>query len=313
MTAASHRHVLMLSGGQGSYAAGKRLASRGIAPEMLFTDTLIESADTYRFLIEGAADVAGVPLPAVAPLGPLLNSIPPLRLMGERKPHLAALAAAACRVVPGLHWERDGRTPFELFRDVRFLGNTRRAKCSHALKQDVARAWLGANCVPGNATIYVGIHWSEGERFHGSPGRPGARQLWLPWPCEAPLCEEPFLPADVGLSEMRKAGIEPPALYALGFPHNNCSGGCVKAGQKQFARLLRHSPEDFDYFRDGEEDVRRHLGKDVAILRDRRDGVTKPFPLRVLQETLRAGCPVDETDAGAGCGCFVSADDLPEA
>jgi 3'-phosphoadenosine 5'-phosphosulfate sulfotransferase (PAPS reductase)/FAD synthetase len=33
----------------------------------------------------------------------------------------------------------DGRTPWEVFKDKRFIGNSRTAHCSHVLKQDVFR------------------------------------------------------------------------------------------------------------------------------------------------------------------------------
>ena len=47
----------MFSGGEGSYRAAK--IDRALHPEspygLVFTDTLYEDADTYRFLIEAAA------------------------------------------------------------------------------------------------------------------------------------------------------------------------------------------------------------------------------------------------------------------
>jgi hypothetical protein len=60
-------HVVFFSGGIGSWAAAKRVAD-DVGPEnmvLLFTDTLIEDEDTYRFLHDAAANV-GAPLEIIA-------------------------------------------------------------------------------------------------------------------------------------------------------------------------------------------------------------------------------------------------------
>ncbi len=51
----THSHVVMFSGGAGSWAAAKRIAARPLT--LLFADTLIEDGDLYRFLDDAAADV----------------------------------------------------------------------------------------------------------------------------------------------------------------------------------------------------------------------------------------------------------------
>lgn len=53
-----------------------------------------------------------------------------------------------------------------------------------------------------------------------------------------------------------------------------------------------------------EEQTRQHLGKDVAILRDRRGGKTKPMTLKQFRERLEAGGEHDRF-AWGGCGCFL--------
>ena len=52
-----------------------------------------------------------------------------------------------------------------------------------------------------------------------------------------------------------------------------------------------------------EEKLRHRLGKDVAILRDRRGGKTRPLPMREFRERIEAGGQCDLFDWG-GCGCF---------
>lgn len=251
----------MFSGGAGSWAAAKRVAEQhgtgGLA--LLFTDTLIEDADLYRFLEEAAANVGG---------------------------ELVRIA--------------DGRTPWEIFRERRFLGNTRVDLCSRILKRELAEVWLAEHCDPAETTVYVGIDWTEEHRFHRMRDRYAERG----WRFEAPLCDRPLISKPDVLAWLDREGIRPPRLYALGFAHNNCGGGCVKAGQGHFAHLLKTLPERYAEWEDQEERLRSELG-DVAILRDRRGGETKPMPLRVLRERLEAGCgQVDLFEIG-GCGCFV--------
>jgi hypothetical protein len=75
----------------------------------------------------------------------------------------------------------DGRTPFEVYWDVRFLGNSRLAPCSRILKQVPARRWLSAHCDPASTTVYVGIDAGETRRIAG------IRLGWSPWTVEFPL------------------------------------------------------------------------------------------------------------------------------
>ena len=255
-------HVVMFSGGIGSWAAATRVAeAHGTSNlTLLFTDTLIEDPDLYRFLDEAAADVGG---------------------------QLVKIA--------------DGRTPWQVFRDVKFLGNTRVDPCSRVLKRDLADAWISEHYQPEDVTIHVGIDWTEAHRFERMAPRK------LPYRYEAPLLNEPLLTKRDWLQRLRSRGIRPPRLYRLGFPHNNCGGGCVKAGQGQFALLLRHLPEVYADWEQNEEQLRAELG-DVAILRDRRGGSTKPLTLRDLRRRIRDGEQPDMFDLG-GCGCFIDGDE----
>lgn len=71
-------HVVSFSGGAGSWAAAKRVAAQHGTADLvlLFTDTIIEDNDLYRFVVEGAADVCGLPRAAVAPLAVRALSLP---------------------------------------------------------------------------------------------------------------------------------------------------------------------------------------------------------------------------------------------
>lgn len=248
--------IAMFSGGVGSWAAAKRAKERFDTITLLFTDTLIEDPDLYRFLDEAAADV-GAPLVKVA----------------------------------------DGRTPWQVFHDVRMLGNSRIAPCSRVLKQEPARRWVEENA-PG-AAIVLGLDWTEEHRL--APAQRG----WAPHLVVAPLTERPYLAKSELLAKLDAAGIARPSLYQEGFLHNNCGGGCVRAGMGQFRHLYRARPETYAEWEAGEAEMRGYLQANVSILRDRTGGMTRPLTLRELRNRLDAE-PSLFTDAEwGGCGCFV--------
>lgn len=86
-------------------------------------------------------------------------------------------------------------------------------------------------------------------------------------------------------------GITVPEAYRKGLGHNNCSGGCVRAGLRHWARLLQIRPEVYKAREHMEERFNAEVvplmrnPKPVAILR--RGG--KPLPLRALREHIEAG------------------------
>lgn len=194
----------------------------------------------------------------------------------------------------------DGRTPQQVFVDRKFLGNTRIAPCSHLLKQVPCRRWLEENADPAITTLYVGIDWTEAHRL------PAIVKGWAPWRVEAPLCDPPYLDKAGWIQAARDEGIAEPRLYALGFAHNNCGGGCVRGGQAQWAHLLATFPDRFAMWEEHENQMRETHG-DVAILRDRRGGATKPLPLAALRQRIEA--EAIDTDDWGGCGCFTDMQD----
>ncbi|MEU1811055.1 hypothetical protein [Micromonospora aurantiaca (nom. illeg.)] len=176
----------------------------------------------------------------------------------------------------------DGRTPFEVFADQRFLGNSRLAPCSIHLKQRPCRRWLRENTDPADTVLYVGIDWSERHRT-------GAIEVgWRPWPVAFPMCDPPLMSKEDMLAECRALGIAPPRLYGLGFSHNNCGGVCVRGGQRHWLTLLRVLPDRFAQAERQEQQLRDQLG-DVAILRERRGGVSRPLTLRELRRRHEEG------------------------
>jgi hypothetical protein len=197
----------------------------------------------------------------------------------------------------------DGRDPWQVFFDERMLGHARVDPCSKILKRRLIDGWLREHHDPSDTTVYVGVDWTESHRFE----RLRDLRAREGWHYEAPLCEPPYLSkADVRRWAAAE-GLPPQRLYQLGFPHANCGGFCIKAGQAHFRHLLKVMPERYAYHERREQEFREFLGKDVAILRDRRGGESRPLTLRALRERVEAGGQCDLWEWG-GCGCFTDAE-----
>ena len=255
-------HVVYFSGGVASYCAAKRVIEQHGA-----TTTTLLFCDT------------------------LIEDYDLYRFMEQ-----AQIALGAALVVL-----RDGRDVWQLFRDRRMIGNTRHDLCSETLKRNLADRWLRKHHTPESVTCYVGMDWTETNRYERM------RERKLPWQFKAPLLREPILTKESMLETVKADGIRAPRLYELGFPHNNCGGFCVKAGQAHFAHLLRTLPDRYAYHERKEQELRCYLGKDVAILRDRRGGTTRPLTLRELRKRVLADGDgqIDLFEWG-GCACFAS-------
>ena len=60
---------------------------------------------------------------------------------------------------------------------------------------------------------------------------------------------------------LNEANIQGPLLYQRGFMHNNCSGGCVRAGKKHWKLLYEKLPEVYAERERVEREMREYLGK----------------------------------------------------
>lgn len=255
------QRVVMFSGGTGSWAAAKRVAERFGTAGMTLLFTDTRMEDEDLY-----------------------------RFLGE----------AAANVGAKLVKIAEGRNPWHVFFDERFLGNSRVDPCSKILKRQMAERWLQANCDPAHTVVYVGIDWTEEHRFTALRGRHAAQG----WTYEAPLCEAPYISKTDVTAWLAREGIKPGRLYSLGFAHDNCGGFCIKAGQGHFANLLRHMPKRYAKHEATEQGFIAFIGREVSILTDRSgDGKKKPLTLRDFRIRIESGAQVDAFDIG-GCGCF---------
>jgi hypothetical protein len=298
------RIIAKVSGGVGSYSAARRHANLNGNEDMelLFTDTLCEDQDAYRFLIAGAANLFGIILPSG--FLPDIHDFPAWEDRDAYKAYVLDLAAKTRRIMPKLHWIADGRDPWDVYEHERFLGNSRTDPCSKILKRQMADRWLRNNCNPSDTVVLVGIDHEEIERFEGYPQR-GIKGLRLRmaeqgWTFEAPLCAAPWLSQQHMTGRVIMEGLWQPRLNKLGFAHNNCGGFCCKGGQGHWKLMLRVFPERYAYAEQREQKIRDLLG-DVSMLKDRRGGTNKPLTLADLRS--RELTPEEASEMGA-CGCF---------
>jgi len=106
------------------------------------------------------------------------------------------------------------------------------------------------------------------------------------------------------MESVKADGLRLPRLYAMGWPHNNCGGFCIKQGHAGFAMLYRELPDRFMAHASAEQRFREMTGKDVSILRDRRGGTTKPLTLMELARRVDEEPElIDAFDLG-GCACM---------
>lgn len=202
-------------------------------------------------------------------------------------------------LMPRAEWTvlRDGRTPMEVGRDQRVVPNNRLAVCSRILKREILRRHIDATFDPSDSVMYLGFDWTEEHRMAA------AVAPWAPYEVRAPLMDPPFLTKSQIIDRHRTLGIEPCRLYEQGFSHANCGGACVRGGQAQWELLLRVNPERFAAWEDEEQQTRSMLAKDVAILRDRRGGESRPLTLRSFRERLAAEPALFDADEWGACGC----------
>jgi len=168
------------------------------------------------------------------------------------------------------------------------------------------RKWLNAHHTPDDCVLALGLDWTEEHRIDGrivnGEWRPGTRERWLPYDTEYPLCDAPHVTKHQLLDAFRERGIEPPRLYATGAPHANCGGACVRAGQAEWARLLWWNRPRYREWEQEEADRRAELG-DVAILRDRTGGASRPLPLSELRARLERDATLFDADDEGSCAC----------
>lgn len=291
------RHIVFFSGGVGSFSTAMRLINQGIDVDLMFTDTLIEDRTLYKFLVECAQFIYKIDLSEELELVEQLREV--FEDMEFRKKQLLKIQKSINDKVPQFHWlrfEREGVgvSPWDIFNNDNFVGNSRVANCSVVIKQNLARKYIISRWQPEEISVYLGLDWTEPQRISA----PKANWEKYASAVRFPLNEEPYSMKLDRIAEIEKYGISIPKLYIQGFEHNNCGGFCVRAGKGHFKRLLATNKPLYEYHATQEAKLIEKIGVKRTILKnelslfDLKDQiVNNKFDQEALFEI-------------GGCGCF---------
>lgn len=325
-------HLSTWSLGGGTWLTAKivhrELVRRGDEHRLVFTDTLYEDADSYRFGIEAALkmfgrDASWVPAAEDFPDYRVGDDVPIEEYAGnpDFRAFLAQLRDRCATDIPELIWLVEGRDPWEVYRDTRFLGNSSRDPCSRVLKREILQRWIVGACDPSDTIIYWGIGGGEAHRFASfDKEREVWTGIWPNWHKRGWRVSAPLIGRIEGELHptwyMRHAGIDRPRLYGFGYGHGNCGGDCSKAGITHWTSRYQMQREAFRYSAMMERKVRDFLGQHVTFLEERQkvDGVVIRTPLSLddlgarlaAQPDVFAGIDIWGAAPGnSGCGCMI--------
>lgn len=214
------------------------------------------------------------------------------------------LVDAARNVGGKLIWLKDGRTPWDIFFEKRFI-NHRQSNCSIELKVKPCQRWIkDCEFSPDDTVLYFGIGFEEIERIEA------IAKNWQPFKVDTPLCWDEFGWADRAVieSELKKNNLKRPRLYDMGFAHANCGGFCPKAGLGHYRNLLKQMPERYLLHEQKEQNFIEFLGRnDIGILRRTTQGKTYSLTLKEWREEIeKTPCQLDLFgESLGGCSCFI--------
>jgi 3'-phosphoadenosine 5'-phosphosulfate sulfotransferase (PAPS reductase)/FAD synthetase len=156
-----------------------------------------------------------------------------------------------------IYFDSDTRNPEQVFFDEHFLGCNRVPICSRVLKAERLQKFYkdGDNLIFG-----IGI-----DEKHRMQRIIAAYQIVYAKTGKYCHIEFPLIEQNISRQKIDewyfRTGIKKPELYNLGFEHNNCSGGCVRQGKKQWRKLLKIMPDVFQAREDLENRFREQFGK----------------------------------------------------
>jgi len=176
-----------------------------------------------------------------------------------------------------LYYYTDGRRPLDIAEGKQIIPCNQLAPCSFELKVRAYREFIQA--MPELPTVMIGLDYWETRRLKTTRASyaKALPEATVDYPLLWPQIETRPLP-EVCRADWQ---MEPPRLYQLGFPHNNCSGACVRQGKEEWKRLLIHFPERFASRERWEAEQRAKGGARAkrAFCSFQRQGVKYPLTL----------------------------------
>jgi hypothetical protein len=189
----------------------------------------------------------------------------------------------------------EGRTPWRVCFDRRFIANSRVDVCSETLKRSLLNGYIKRAYNPEEVNVHVGIDYTECHRLERLQKR------MSPYIYRSILVERGFfVPKDYS----ERFGIRKPRLYDYGFAHNNCGGFCFKAGLGQFKKLWEILPERYMENEIMEQIILDTIPSTRPFLSKQVKGERIYITMRQYREEYleKSTCSEDEFDIG-GCGC----------
>lgn len=175
--------------------------------------------------------------------------------------------------------DSDGRDVWEVFKDNKFMGNSRVDLCSRILKRDISKKFR-EKFNSNEVAFAIGIDLWESHRYNN------AKPNWEPYKLIAPLIDAEIDKEKLWLQFINESKIKEPYLYSIGMNHNNCGGFCVKAGLAHYKNLLEKDRERYLYFEQKENEVYEFIGKKHPFLKKQIKNKTYFLTLREYREFL---------------------------
>lgn len=188
--------------------------------------------------------------------------------------------------------------PWDIAFKKKTIPNWKFSICSGELKIKPALKWEKEH-LPQNCPIIIGFSIEEIERIERMRKRKDG------YIYEFPLAEKPYTSVCQIREWLRELNIEEPKMYAEGFNHANCNGGCFKAGLGHWARLYRERPEVFAYHEAKEKEWQETTGKDMTVCMRKGQRIL----LSELRELVNAGI-IEPSYYRLPCACGLIEDQL---
>ena len=179
------------------------------------------------------------------------------------------------------------KNPEELFQAQGMLGSNRVPTCSRVLKVEVLQDYLKEK-YDNQCIVYFGIDYSEKHRADRIKFQYDKRNIETRFLL---VESKDFFIKDKITSWLKENNIEIPIMYKQGYLHNNCSGGCVRAGKKSWIHLLKTDPETY-----------RERERVESIFKDGKYTFMKELSLKELRENEEKHCSLFEDELP--CVCF---------
>ena len=243
------KYIVSFSTGASSAVAAKRALDRYGKEnvEIVFSDTLIEDDDNYRFL-DDMEKFLGVPIIRLS------VGLSPFELSKK------------FRIIPN-----------SLFAPCTF--HLKIKPMQDYVKDLQTKGY--------EVVMLIGMNLSDAKPTATKPeGRLAApRKNWgelnvaVDYPCLWDKADKD------AVATVTSWGIKPPRMYEQGYTHANCGGRCVKQGQKDWRRTIELHPDRFQETKEWETEMMTYIGDGKrAIMKHTVKGVTSSYPLSEFEK-----------------------------